>query len=153
MFFLFCKQKTVYEMRISDWSSDVCSSDLFAIERPHRQHPAERQSARKTRRIFGDVRSGEAEAANRRYFHLVDVGICEGSVERKRQSGCRNDSRLQLNAPTSFIGRVDSYGLAGGVIRYALVNAGRQYVEELKRALYFPVYRDDIHSSAAATAL
>src|SRR3546814_15293640 len=25
----FCKQKTAYEMRISDWSSDVCSSDLF----------------------------------------------------------------------------------------------------------------------------
>src|SRR3546814_11290286 len=28
MFFFF-KQKTAYEMRISDWSSDVCSSDLF----------------------------------------------------------------------------------------------------------------------------
>src|SRR3546814_7314835 len=28
-FFFFFKQKTAYEMRISDWSSDVCSSDLF----------------------------------------------------------------------------------------------------------------------------
>src|SRR3546814_10896306 len=28
LFFLFFKQKTAYEMRISDWSSDVCSSDL-----------------------------------------------------------------------------------------------------------------------------
>src|SRR3546814_18950592 len=28
--FLFFKQKTAYEMRISDWSSDVCSSDLVA---------------------------------------------------------------------------------------------------------------------------
>src|SRR3546814_4206410 len=27
-FFFFFKQKTAYEMRISDWSSDVCSSDL-----------------------------------------------------------------------------------------------------------------------------
>src|SRR3546814_1848893 len=26
--FCFCKQQTAYEMRISDWSSDVCSSDL-----------------------------------------------------------------------------------------------------------------------------
>src|SRR3546814_813459 len=26
--FFFFKQKTAYEMRISDWSSDVCSSDL-----------------------------------------------------------------------------------------------------------------------------
>src|SRR3546814_3696928 len=31
MFFFFCKQKTAYEMRISDWSSDVCSSDLAQI--------------------------------------------------------------------------------------------------------------------------
>src|SRR3546814_1766686 len=29
VFFFFCKQKTAYEMRISDWSSDVCSSDLL----------------------------------------------------------------------------------------------------------------------------
>src|SRR3546814_17042325 len=28
MFFFFFKHKTAYEMRISDWSSDVCSSDL-----------------------------------------------------------------------------------------------------------------------------
>src|SRR3546814_104259 len=30
LFFFFFKQKTAYEMRISDWSSDVCSSDLEA---------------------------------------------------------------------------------------------------------------------------
>src|SRR3546814_6212391 len=30
--FFFCfKQKTAYEMRISDWSSDVCSSDLASL--------------------------------------------------------------------------------------------------------------------------
>src|SRR3546814_4212282 len=32
VFFFFFKQKTAYEMRISDWSSDVCSSDLEQIE-------------------------------------------------------------------------------------------------------------------------
>src|SRR3546814_5944356 len=31
--FFFFKQKTAYEMRISDWSSDVCSSDLSASNR------------------------------------------------------------------------------------------------------------------------
>src|SRR3546814_10263111 len=31
--FFFFKQKTAYEMRISDWSSDVCSSDLAAADR------------------------------------------------------------------------------------------------------------------------
>src|SRR3546814_3972910 len=29
--FFFFKQKTAYEMRISDWSSDVCSSDLLRL--------------------------------------------------------------------------------------------------------------------------
>src|SRR3546814_6512777 len=33
--FFFFKQKTAYEMRISDWSSDVCSSDLLR-RRAHR---------------------------------------------------------------------------------------------------------------------
>src|SRR3546814_9830333 len=47
--FFFFKQKTAYEMRISDWSSDVCSSDLGASEhhlasragvhRPHHRAP------------------------------------------------------------------------------------------------------------------
>src|SRR3546814_10336897 len=36
MFFLFFKQKTAYEMRISDWRSDVCSSDLIAGVRTRR---------------------------------------------------------------------------------------------------------------------
>src|SRR3546814_4829626 len=35
--FIFFKQRTAYEMRISDWSSDVCSSDLF----PHAPKAAE----------------------------------------------------------------------------------------------------------------
>src|SRR3546814_9261030 len=37
-FFFFFKQKTAYEMRISDWSSDVCSSDLG--NRRHRARAA-----------------------------------------------------------------------------------------------------------------
>src|SRR3546814_9724544 len=34
LFVFFFKQKTAYEMRISDWSSDVCSSDLCAAVLP-----------------------------------------------------------------------------------------------------------------------
>src|SRR3546814_9879964 len=43
-YFFFFKQKTAYEMRISDWSSDVCSSDLrdHAFEHVDREH-AERK--------------------------------------------------------------------------------------------------------------
>src|SRR3546814_10312041 len=40
--YFFFKQKTAYEMRISDWSSDVCSSDLVAVPvaRPRTSSPA-----------------------------------------------------------------------------------------------------------------
>src|SRR3546814_6920083 len=34
--FFFFKQKTAYEMRISDWSSDVCSSDLWSVDQAAR---------------------------------------------------------------------------------------------------------------------
>src|SRR3546814_21169763 len=39
--FVFFKQKTAYEMRISDWSSDVCSSDLERILAQPGKHFAE----------------------------------------------------------------------------------------------------------------
>src|SRR3546814_8076478 len=37
--FFFFKQKTAYEMRISDWSSDVCSSDLRRSAHGQALHP------------------------------------------------------------------------------------------------------------------
>src|SRR3546814_2108647 len=49
--FFFFKQKTAYEMRISDWSSDVCSSDLAAVE------PASGRAG-----MIGDVAAVVAEA-------------------------------------------------------------------------------------------
>src|SRR3546814_7443381 len=38
MLFFFFKQKTAYGMRISDWSSDVCSSDLLSRSALARSH-------------------------------------------------------------------------------------------------------------------
>src|SRR3546814_16675278 len=65
--FFLCKQKTAYEMRISDWSSDVCSSDLDAGQPPRPGHaiqvigfpceiwtvPRDRQHRRPARRASG----------------------------------------------------------------------------------------------------
>src|SRR3546814_12956200 len=61
MCFFFFKQKTAYEMRISDWSSDVCSSDLgilvggyqagpFLSEIPRRERVIGSRGARPSRR-------------------------------------------------------------------------------------------------------
>src|SRR3546814_11742624 len=65
--FFFFKQKTAYEMRISDWSSDVCSSDLLvgALHRilpaVHRLHPGQNAYARGqplAHQRIGDARGG-----------------------------------------------------------------------------------------------
>src|SRR3546814_1516834 len=45
MCFFFFKQKTAYEMRISDWSSDVCSSDLDRRTRSRTSRPDSRPGA------------------------------------------------------------------------------------------------------------
>src|SRR3546814_13080301 len=46
-FFFFFKQKTAYEMRISDWSSDVCSSDLRRQSTGRPTGPGRRNCARR----------------------------------------------------------------------------------------------------------
>src|SRR3546814_2840007 len=54
-FFFFFKQKTAYEMRISDWSSDVCSSDLSGwLPAHHRRASGEGRQA--ASRAAGDGR-------------------------------------------------------------------------------------------------
>src|SRR3546814_11247329 len=53
LLFFFFKQKTAYEMRISDWSSDVCSSDL----------QAPRADGQQRREIDGEEQPGEEAVA------------------------------------------------------------------------------------------
>src|SRR3546814_2977816 len=55
--FFFFKQKTAYEMRISDWSSDVCSSDLVVEPEAaaRLQHPGDLPVEA---RLVGDVHGG-----------------------------------------------------------------------------------------------
>src|SRR3546814_10023247 len=55
LLFFFSKQKAAYEMRISDWSSDVCSSDLFPA-RLHQIDPALRILALQGRDQGMDIR-------------------------------------------------------------------------------------------------
>src|SRR3546814_2950875 len=82
MFFFFFKQKTAYEMRISDWSSDVCSSDLRAcnvapVKRRNRvviMHREQGASGKRRRRALpqpdavgiGDALVGEGADAGQR---------------------------------------------------------------------------------------
>src|SRR3546814_3909262 len=54
--FFFFKQKTAYEMRISDWSSDVCSSDLLAAFEERR---AELEKAAADRKASAESRAAQ----------------------------------------------------------------------------------------------
>src|SRR3546814_9372053 len=59
-FFFFFKQKTAYEMRISDWSSDLCSSDLDA---PFVAVAVESEGEGRDRRLGFRLNTGDAVIA------------------------------------------------------------------------------------------
>src|SRR3546814_16654858 len=76
MFVFFFKQKTAYEMRISDWSSDVCSSDLFvtAIAGQHHCHPLPRDPANEIGWYLGGIGKGFVEDARQVLDDIQAVG-------------------------------------------------------------------------------
>src|SRR3546814_3981835 len=76
VFFFFFKQKTAYEMRISDWSSDVCSSDLLRrLERLLGQRAqARQQQDGHERRVDPDVDQHHGEERRRRRRGPAEIG-------------------------------------------------------------------------------
>src|SRR3546814_3279349 len=86
--FFFFKQKTAYEMRISDWSSDVCSSDL-QIERTRPRGGAPRR-----REPDGDLQS--AVSLRRRWSGQDPSDACHRlarSEERRVGNECVSTCR------------------------------------------------------------
>src|SRR3546814_5253375 len=76
MFFFF-KQKTAYEMRISDWSSDVCSSDLgkpFASVAVDEQARLAYLLKREYRQNTYDEATGTVTVTDRRAQAMADTG-------------------------------------------------------------------------------
>src|SRR3546814_1504001 len=88
-FFFFFKQKTAYEMRISDWSSDVCSSDL----RRSQAHPRRADAlAGALVVVHGGVGRFEqpARVDRRRRRHQADARSEERRVGKECVSTCRS---------------------------------------------------------------
>src|SRR3546814_11830226 len=101
--FFFFKQKTAYEMRSSDWSSDVCSSDLaealpqrdpLAIEDACQRHDEDRRGGTDEPDVGGrggvggDVDEGAADAHAERAEHQDIAPFPQDVVEIGRAS-CR----------------------------------------------------------------
>src|SRR3546814_9021896 len=103
--FFFFKQKTAYEMRISDWSSDVCSSDLAATDQMISEQTAERAEREvgtrmcgrsRLRRLFLDQFECGARDAETQGADFLDAGI---DRHRKRVvSGTRVSVLVDLGA-------------------------------------------------------
>src|SRR3546814_9567983 len=91
-FIIFFKQKTAYEMRISDWSSDVCSSDLL-VEPLHAQREAAAPGDGGERRLQG--RDGRAALQVLRRPDIEREARLAGRSEERREgtecvSTCRS---------------------------------------------------------------
>src|SRR3546814_21109062 len=103
--FFFFKQKTAYEMRISDWSSDVCSSDLRSAGDCRRQGPAFRidveepglQTRGYRRMCRRDEGEGRHQAVARRHGPGPRAGAHPGRRSEERRVGkeCVSTSRTQ----------------------------------------------------------
>src|SRR3546814_1309812 len=89
MFLFFFKQKTAYEMRISDWSSDVCSSDLMAVGagKAERADPGDPPSVRPG---HGRRRDAERKAVGR------NVRVEGAEMKVRRDAAALHRQRRQI---------------------------------------------------------
>src|SRR3546814_10958642 len=98
----FFKQKTAYEMRISDWSSDVCSSDLqicMAIKRLYVHADIHDEVVRRFARLADEIRLGD--------------GMLPDSEMGPVQNRAQYEKLLDLLADTRSI--PGAHNVAGGV--------------------------------------
>src|SRR3546814_6214556 len=79
--FFFFKQKTAYEMRISDWSSDVCSSDLGPPMRPNKIKQMWRDGKYVTLGWLSVSHGFTAEIMARQGFDALCVDLQHGTSE------------------------------------------------------------------------
>src|SRR3546814_11735588 len=129
LFFFFFKQKTAYEMRISDWSSDVCSSDLrrdqtrrehlVEIRRSHGFRIFDRDAFREVVAFSipiaqtiihpGQMAGVIVDALRRRQILLPSSSILEAVLRRGRQQAEHDRKRVvggeRVSVRVALVGR------------------------------------------------
>src|SRR3546814_2153149 len=90
--FFFFKQKTAYEMRISDWSSDVCSSDLVEEAPSPFVTPAMRES-------MGEQAVALAQAVGYYSAGTVELIVSGADTTGESFSFLEMNTRLQVQHP------------------------------------------------------
>src|SRR3546814_3857140 len=84
--FFFFKQKTAYELRISDWSSDVCSSDL-------RKATFRRWFTLRSDTLARPPPKGRASTSRHLRSRAVRIAVRSPPHSRSRQSTRNDDQR------------------------------------------------------------
>src|SRR3546814_4049122 len=89
----FFKQKTAYERRISDWSSDVCSSDLLVFLRAYRSVAL--RNAETFRTAFPAGRAGPVQRQHDRFQRARRTHGLARSEERRVGKECVSTCRFR----------------------------------------------------------
>src|SRR3546814_6748700 len=160
MFFFFFEQKTAYEMRISDWSSDVCSSDLVFFNRAEASlalpnyanalrsfefgaegslFPLPGGEARLA--IGGGVRTNKLTVDSRRVVGGIETPIDIFTETRKVTFGY-GELSLPFVSPSNSLPLVNKFQLVGA-FRFE-VHRGIDQVTTTKVGV---VYRSEAHTS------
>src|SRR3546814_6350948 len=145
--FFFFKQKTAYEMRISDWSSDVCSSDLTAPRRADRRlyfrFAADRPDVDFPRRLP----SGEGSAVQEEFAAPPGLGF--RTARRARGRSFRLCPRMSCAVPPDGTGRTHiKAGECRAVAILARSRRGRIAEQRGKKS----VHGDGHHAAALSVA-
>src|SRR3546814_11340736 len=120
-FFFFFKQKTAYEMRISDWSSDVCSSDLSAqVRRCRREetasdHRTERRRSRASQTEHRRIFANRVERVRQQHVAALHPGMREEGREPDTEIDISIDSaEPQKAGQGTACGNAPGLGREGG---------------------------------------
>src|SRR3546814_4586115 len=107
MEFFFCKQNTAYEMRISDWSSGVCSSDLLAVFGVRPDLARQREEGE----TLGEIDLGRRQPLGQRgaLRLVVALGLAEPQVDAEGALAERDIlAGLGVAAENLGVGQVDA---------------------------------------------
>src|SRR3546814_822725 len=131
--FFFFKQKTAYEMRISDWSSDVCSSDLWRlslfgdeVEAIHEFDPltGEKTASLEQVRVFANSHYVTPKPTLQQAARLIKIELKQRLEELNRAGKLLEAQRLEQRT-TFDMEMMEATGSCAGIENYSRYLSGR----------------------------
>src|SRR3546814_3512519 len=127
MYLFFCKQKTAYEMRISDWVSDVCSSDLMA----RAIAPVDEGNLRES--IDVSTRLARSQAGDKGALAPVEMYVGPGQHPQAitQEFGTFKEAAQPFMRPAWDAQRVHALDIIGTALGIELDKAAKRYAKKV----------------------